>query len=68
MSGCTVESDRTSTAAFGPTASVAGIRTARKLSQGKLPSHRWSLTVEFDPKPPVSPTIIDADQQDCARP
>ena len=32
-----------------PTASVAGTRTARKLSRGKLPSHRWSLTVEFDP-------------------
>ena len=34
-----------------PTASVAGIRTARKLSRGKLQSHRWSLSVEFDPKP-----------------
>src|SRR6516225_11878020 len=35
--------------ALGPTASVAGTRTARKLSRGKLSSHRWSLTVEFDP-------------------
>ena len=37
------------TSGIGPTASVAGIRTARKLSRGKLPSRRWSLTVEFDP-------------------
>ena len=36
----------------GPTASVAGIRTARKLSRVKLPSHRWSLSVEFDPSLP----------------
>ena len=31
-----------------PTVSVAGTRTARKLSRGKLLSRRWSLTVEFD--------------------